>query len=193
VVGGGKVAARKAASLLECGARVKVVAPEVSPEVERLAGAVLERRRYEERDLEGMFLAIAATDDPEVNRRVSEDARRLGVPVNVVDSLEASDFIVPSVVRRGDLVIAISTSGHSPALARRLREDLEARYGEEYARLLALVSRVRRRLIAAGEHPSYDIWRDSLGREVLELVRAGREEEAEERLLGSLRREKCSL
>lgn len=196
VVGGGRVATRKTTSLLECGARVRVVAPRVVPDMERLAlaGKIgLERREYRREDLDGMFLVIAATDDPAVNRRVSADARSLGVPVNVVDSLDASDFIVPSVVRRGDLVIAISTSGHSPALARWLREELESRYGEEYARLLELVGRIRRQTIAEGEHFPYELWRDSLGNELVELLRAGREEEAERKLLSALRGKKCSL
>jgi len=156
VVGGGEVAVRKAAALIQCGAKVKVVAPEVSPQMERfvaLGKVSVERRGYENGDLKGIFLVIAATDNPEVNHRVSQDARNLGIPVNVADSVEASDFIVPSTMRRGELVIAISTSGHSPALARWIREDLEKRYGQEYARLVDLISKVRQRLLSEGGHP----------------------------------------
>jgi len=143
VVGGGKVALRKARALADAGARVRVVAPEFT------AGFAEDGRfeslaaRYEKGHLEGALVAVAATDDEAVNRRVAEDARAADVLVNVVDRPELCDFIVPAQVRRGDLLIAISTSGAAPSLARRLRERLEKELGPEYATLLEVLREVR--------------------------------------------------
>jgi len=143
VVGGGEVALRKARALADAGARVCVVAPKL------VAGFTEDGRfeclaaRYEKRHLEGALVAVAATDDEAVNRRVAEDARAADVLVNVVDRPELCDFIVPAQVRRGDLLIAISTSGAAPSLARRLRERLEKELGPEYATLLEVLREVR--------------------------------------------------
>lgn len=148
VVGGGKVAARKAAALLEHGARVRVVAPEISSELEGLSGrSGLEvvRDRFNPAHMEGAVLAIASTDDEAVNRAVYEEAGRRGVPVNVVDQPALCTFIVPSVVRRGDLSIAISTSGKSPAVAKRVRKKLEAEFGDEWGEYLDMMGEARRR------------------------------------------------
>lgn len=146
VVGGGEVAARKAEMLASCGATVAVVAPDIHPLLEPLiaAGKVQpERRPYRAGDLNGASLAIASTDSEAVNRAVFADAQKAGMPVNVVDVPELCSFIVPSVVERGDLVIAISTSGKSPAMAKRIRRDLEERFGPEYEAMLALMGEVR--------------------------------------------------
>ena len=121
VVGGGPVALRKVNILLEHEANVEVISPELCPELSQLAKSraiqVLQRN-YNGGDLQGVFIAIAATDDGEINNKVAEEARAKGVLVNVVDDLEHSDFIVPSQFRRGDIAIAVSTAGKSPALAR---------------------------------------------------------------------------
>lgn len=149
VIGGGEVAERKVTSLLESGARVTVVAPAVTPEVAGLAavGAVrLHRRRYTPGDLAGCRLAYAATDDPAVNRAVRAEATERGVWLNVADQPELCDFLAPAVVRRGDLTLAVSTNGASPALARRIREALERRFGPEYADALARLRAERERL-----------------------------------------------
>ena len=153
VVGGGQVAARKIASLLEAGAQVRVVSPQVCEEI-RLAAQEgrleLEMRGYRPGDLRGMRLVIAATDDPAVQEAVFSEAEVLGIPCNVVDKPEYCSFIVPSVVKSGDLTIAISTSGASPALARRLREELEGSFGPEWGRFLELMRRWRKEILSRG-------------------------------------------
>lgn len=151
VVGGGNVALRKVEGLLAAGAQIVVVALELDKELEALiaAGKVgVARRAYEPADLEGMFLVIVATDDREVNHAVSAEAMRRGLLVNVVDDPDASNFIVPAVVRRGGLTIAVSTGGASPALARRLREQLEAQFGPEYGELIELLATLRPEIMA---------------------------------------------
>ena len=146
VIGGGAVAERKTESLLEYGASVRVVSPDLTP---RLAGLKSEGRiehvesDYRPEHLEGAFLVIGATDDREANRRISGDAGAAGIPVNIVDDPELCTFFVPASVRRGDLVISVSTSGSSPSLARTIREELEARYGPEYGRLADLLGSLR--------------------------------------------------
>jgi len=153
VVGGGRVAERKVQSLIDFGARVDVVSHALSPELEALEdeGRIrLAGREFSESQLDGALLVIAATDDEEANRRISDSARKRGIPVNAVDQPEDCTFIVPAVVRRGDLLLAVSTSGRSPALAKRLRKDLEERYGPEYAAFLAIMGRVRREVLAQG-------------------------------------------
>jgi len=153
VVGGGEVALRKVQSLFKNGARVTVVAPTATEFLRRMASKgeiALSLRKYRESDLEGAFMVIAATSDRKVNSAVSMDARRRGVLVNVVDSPGECDFYVPSVVARGDLVLAVSTGGKSPALARKIREDLERAYGPEYDRFLRLMGIVRRKIMAEG-------------------------------------------
>jgi precorrin-2 dehydrogenase/sirohydrochlorin ferrochelatase len=146
VVGGGEVAERKARALLECGARVTVVAPEVTPALARLAaeGCVAhEQRAYREGDLEGAAVAFVAVDDAETSARAASDARAVRVPVNVADRPEMCDLLVPSVLRRGRLAIAVSTGGASPAWARRLRERLEGEIGPEWGRLMDALASVR--------------------------------------------------
>lgn len=148
VVGGGTVAERKVETLLGFGAEILVVSPTLTPSLEELyrTGRILvERRPYREGDLERAFLAIGATDDREVNRRLSEEAKRRGIPVNIVDDPLLSTFIAPSIVKRGDLVIAISTGGASPALAKRIRQELEEHYGEEYGEALQALQQFRER------------------------------------------------
>lgn len=150
VIGGGAVAERKVASLLESGARVTVVAPACTRGLAALAksGAIrLLSRPYASGDLGGCRLAYAATDDAEVNRAVHAEAAARGVWLNVADRPELCSFTAPAVVRRGDLTVAVSTNGASPALARRIREDLERRFGPEYARALAVLRAERARLL----------------------------------------------
>ncbi len=143
VVGGGDVAYRKAVSLKEAGAQVVVISPELSREFLKEEGLTILRQKYEKRCLEGATLVIAATNEQEINQRVWEEARRHGLLVNVVDQPELCNFIVPSVVNRGELQISISTGGASPALARRMREELEDRFGPEYGDFIGLLSKMR--------------------------------------------------
>jgi precorrin-2 dehydrogenase/sirohydrochlorin ferrochelatase len=156
VVGGGVVGTRKATSLLSCNARVTVVSPEATEELRSLAarGALtLIQRVYDRADLQGMFLVIGATDDEELNRRISADAERLNLLCNIADRPEKCNFILPAVVQRGDLVITVSTSGQSPALSKKLRQDLQAQFGNEYALLLDLLGAIRKRLLAEEHAP----------------------------------------
>jgi precorrin-2 dehydrogenase len=151
VVGGGAVAARKVDALLAAGARVTVVAPRLAAALaERVArGEVAHRARpYASGDLAGARLAYAATDDEALHARIAADAEAAGVLLNVVDRTPLCSFIVPAQLSRGDLTVAISTGGASPALARRVRRDLERQLGPEYARAVDLLARLRRRLQA---------------------------------------------
>ena len=143
VVGGGEVACRKAESLVACGAHVTVVSPEFCPELARLEGVRLIQRRFEEHDVAGSTLVFAATSDPEANRLVARAARRRRVWVNVVDTPAECDFIVPASVARGDLVISVSTGSASPALASRLRQQIEELLPPSYAGYVALLGELR--------------------------------------------------
>ncbi len=149
VVGGGAVAERKVASLLSAGAQVTVVAPRLTAALtaQVAAGAIAHRRRtYCDGDLDGARLAYAATDDEALHADLARAATAAAVPLNVVDRPQWCSFIVPAVLRRGALTVAISTGGASPALARRLREDLDRHLGPEYERALDLLARLRRHL-----------------------------------------------
>jgi len=148
VVGGGVVAERKVRALLEAGGEVLVVSPALTPGLEALKreGRIVHLARpYQPGDLAGSFLVFGATDDHRVNRRLADEAKAAGVLANMGDSPTSGTFLAPAVLTRGDLVIAISTGGDSPALARKIREDLESVYGEEYAELLNVLERVRER------------------------------------------------
>jgi precorrin-2 dehydrogenase/sirohydrochlorin ferrochelatase len=149
VVGGGEVARGKIEGLVRTGARVTVVATRVVEAIHRLVteGAVaLVLRGYAPEDVRGFQLVIAATDDPDVNRSVAADARRAGALVNVVDRAELSSFIAPAVLAHGDLQIAVSTSGASPAFAVFVRDRLRAHIGPEFGLALSILRRVRDRL-----------------------------------------------
>lgn len=162
VIGGGEVAARKAGRLLDCGAKVFVVSPKLTPELMTLqADGVIEHiaADYNVRFIEGAALIVGATDDEKTNAAVSSDARSLGIPVNIVDDPQKCDFILPSVMERGDLTIAIGTGGKSPALARHLREELAAKYGGEYEILLKILGGLRHQMKKSG---TGKIWFDSL-------------------------------
>ncbi|HHV35678.1 MAG TPA: bifunctional precorrin-2 dehydrogenase/sirohydrochlorin ferrochelatase [Syntrophomonadaceae bacterium] len=146
VVGGGTVAARKAASLIECGADVRLVSPHLTEELEREVerGKInYIKRGFEKVDLEGVYMVICATDNAELNRKISEYCEALHIPVNVVDNPELSSFYVPSVIQRGPLSISITTGGNSPLFARRLREELEEEISQEYGELVMLLGQMR--------------------------------------------------
>jgi len=148
VVGGGEVAERKVETLLDFGAHVCVVSPVLTPTLEAWASEgriTVERRLYQEGDLEGAALAIGATDDRDVHKRVASEAKQLGILVNIVDDTGLCTFIAPAIVKRGDLVIAISTGGASPALAKQIRRELEVAYGQEYTEVLEAFQKLRER------------------------------------------------
>ena len=186
VVGGGAIAERKVAGLLPCGARVRVVAPELTPELARLAerGEIEHRERdYQPGDLEGAVLALAEPGGAVRDEAFSAEAEARGIFANVEDVTGRCSFIAPAIVRRGDLVIAISTSGRAPALAVRLRQRLEQELGPEYGALLELAGRLRAPLARAV--PEFEErrrrWYELVDSEVLSLFRDGRAAEARER------------
>ncbi|OFV89874.1 MAG: hypothetical protein A3J75_04080 [Acidobacteria bacterium RBG_16_68_9] len=149
VVGGGDVAERKVASLCDAGARVTVISPRVVPALARRAEArsIDHRpRRYRSGDVAGFFLVYAATNDEALHAQIAREAEDAGALVNVVDRPHLCRFIVPSVMSRGDLVVAVSTGGKSPALARHVRQRIEETVGPEYERALAVLARLRERL-----------------------------------------------
>jgi siroheme synthase-like protein len=156
VVGGGEIGLEKVEGLLACDGDVVLVSPEAEPQLQRLAAEgslVWEQREYEERDLEGSFLVIAATDDSEQNIRIYHDAERRAMLANVVDVPPLCNFILPAIIRTGPLAIAISTAGASPALAKRIRNEIADEYGEPYAKLAIMLNEVRG--WAKGTLPTY--------------------------------------
>jgi precorrin-2 dehydrogenase / sirohydrochlorin ferrochelatase len=156
VVGGGQVGTRKVRTLLACGARVTVVSPEVTAELSQLGqqGQILiALRDYCTADLESAFLVIGATDDPGLNRRIHRDAEAAQRLCNIADQPDLCNFVLPAVVTQGDLIIAVSTSGRSPAFAKHLKRRLQDQFGPEYGQLLDLMGAIRRRLLAAEHAP----------------------------------------
>lgn len=183
LVGGGEVAAQKARPLLDAGVRLRIVAPALTASLRACVDAG--EARWEERevrpgDVAGAAVVVCATDRRAVNRTVYEEASAAGIPVNVVDDPELCSFIVPSVVRRGPLQVAISTGGRSPAFAKFMRHRLEEAIGDEYGALAELAGRMRDRAREAGV--GYED-RDRIAAEalprLLDLLRAGRAAEAE--------------
>ena len=191
VIGEDAVRAGKAEALLDAGARVSVVATGPSRRLEQLAGrgASVERRGYLPGDLAAAFLCVAASSDPDVRSAIASEARARGVLVNVMDDVPNCDFAAPAVVRRGDLTLAIGTGGRSPALARRLREELSERYGPEWTEAVRVIGDVRADTFSA--LPDLEDrarrWASALDiDELLRLVREGRSAEAAGRLTARL-------
>jgi precorrin-2 dehydrogenase/sirohydrochlorin ferrochelatase len=190
VVGGGEIGLEKVEGLLACDGEVTLIAPEAEPELERYAeeGSIRWQRRVYggPQDLEGVFITIAATDETDVNIAVYEDAERRAMLVNVVDVPPLCNFILPAIVRTGPLAIAISTAGASPALAKRMKREIAAMFGEPYAQLAVLLNDVRgwakgtlptyqdRKQffegIVNGEHDPVALLREGRGEEVRELI-----------------------
>lgn len=150
VIGGGAVALRKIEGLLSAGAKVIVISPTITKPVKALAdkGSIkLIKRKYQEGDLIGVFLVVSASNDRKVNESVFKEAQKKGVLINAVDDPERCSFIVPSIVDRDPLLIAISTSGKAPLLAKRMRERLEEEIGDEYGGFTDLIGKVRNKLL----------------------------------------------
>jgi siroheme synthase-like protein len=191
VVGGGRVAFRKVTTLLNCGADITVISPKPHAEISKLfknKAIQLVRRNYERGDLRRAALSIAATHVKEINRKVAEESKKNGTPVNVVDDAELSDFIIPSSFRRGDLSVAVSTSGMSPALAKKIRAKLEKKIGIEYAYLLSLIAEIRSEIKKKGLRVSAKTWQESLDLDsLILLLKAGRHDEAKATVLGKLK------
>jgi precorrin-2 dehydrogenase/sirohydrochlorin ferrochelatase len=156
VVGGGPVAFRKARMLMDCGAEVTVVSKDFCAEFQQfneMSSISLVQRQYFSSDLDEKLLVIGATDDSELNRRISADAEKKNMLCNIADVPDICNFILPSVIRRGDLVISVSTSGKSPAFAKHLRKELETNFGDEYARFLDLMGAIRKKLLQIEHAP----------------------------------------
>lgn len=159
VIGGGAVAGRKIASLLDAGATVAVVAPELSAEIARLAasGAITAKAaRYQASDLVGAFLAVAATNDPETNRRIADDARHRGILVAVTGEPGSGNCSFPALLRRGDLEVSVSTNGTCPGFAAVVRDQLATVIGEEYGTILAALAQEREKLLTEGRSSTYN-------------------------------------
>jgi precorrin-2 dehydrogenase/sirohydrochlorin ferrochelatase len=182
VVGGGRIALRKVEGLLACGARVRVVAPRIDPALRVLPDVTFDERPWRPDDLAGTWLVIAATDDPAVNAAVYDAGQRAGIWVNGADDPANCSFTLPSVVRRGDLQVAVSTGGRSPALASWLRRRLEGEIGPEYGVLLDILATEREGLKAAGRSTEGLDWNSALDSDMLDLIRTGDLAHARERL-----------
>jgi len=173
VVGGGRVALGKVRGLLDAGAAVTVVAPEVVDELAALEGVRIERRPYAAGEAASYRLVVTATGVREVDQVVFDDAEAAAVWVNSADDPARCSFTLPARVRRGDLLVTVSTGGRSPALASWLRERFEAELGPEYALLLDLLAEERERLKATGASSELSGWNSALGSGMLDLVREG--------------------
>jgi precorrin-2 dehydrogenase/sirohydrochlorin ferrochelatase len=189
VIGGGPIAERKVEGLLAAGAAVTVVSPSLTPGLVALARGGRIRhlpREYGPGDVAGSRLALAATGKREVDAAASREGRERGVWVNAADDPELCDFTLPATLRRGDLVVAVSTGGASPALARAVREELEGHLPESYAALADIVAEVRRELRQRTCSPGGEAWRRALDADLRRLVAEGRREEAKASLLARL-------
>ena len=188
VIGGGGVGTRKVKTLLDCGARVMVISPTVSQQLQDLAtsGEIkLEERSYQSEDLNDMFLVIGATDDEKLNKQISSDADRLNTLCNIADRPEVCNFILPSIVHRDDLVITISTSGKSPALAKKLRKSFENQFGEEYGTLLHLLGAIRKKLLQQAHEPEAHkpLFEQLINSDLIMMIQKGKTEKIDSLLL----------
>ena len=191
VVGGGTIALRKVKMLLDCGADITVVSPNPHLGMAKLSEKKTIRlihRDYKVGDLMDATLAVASTDVREINRTVAHEAKKLGILVNVVDDPRLSSFILPSFFRRGNLTIAVSSAGKSPALVRKIRSNLEKSLGKEYATLLSLISEVRSALKERGYVVDGETWQEVLDLKLLiRLIQKGQGEKAKILLLNKLK------
>ncbi len=185
VVGGGPIAARKAEGLLACGATVHVVASQVGADM-RALDVTWDERPYRTGDLAGSRLVVTATGVAEVDAAVFADGEVAGIWVNSADDPEHCSFTLPAVVRRGPVVLTVSTGGHSPALAVWLKERIGAHIGPEYEVLAGLLSEERDAVRAQGRSTEGVDWRSALDSDMLELIRSGRVQQAKERLQACL-------
>ncbi|MCX6346100.1 MAG: bifunctional precorrin-2 dehydrogenase/sirohydrochlorin ferrochelatase [Armatimonadetes bacterium] len=189
VIGGGGIAYRKAQALVDAGSRVKLISPEVDKRIEALKNVIVVRRVYQPGDLDGYALVFAATGNREVNSIIAHEAAEKGIPINVVDDPELCSFIVPAILRRGDLMIAVTTSGKGPALSKKIKNQLENIFGEEYAPYIALLGEMRERVKEL--YPTQTEREAAMNRvidnsEVLDLLRDGRDQEARETALSCI-------
>jgi len=191
VVGGGSVGTRKVLTLLDCGAIVTVVSPDINEKLLELAGngsITWKKRSYLTSDLDTIFLVIGASDDEELNRQISADAEKLNMLCNIADRPDVCNFILPSIVNRGDLVISISTSGKSPAFAKKLRKELEKQFGVEYIEFLRLMGAIREKLLSEKHEPEAHkhIFERLISSDLVEMIKNNRKEDIDSLLFNIL-------
>ena len=187
VVGGGSVAERKVQSLLAAGASVAVLSPEIT---ESLADMVRERRItyisrcYQYGDIDGFFIVICATNNKEVNQWIADEANQAGALVNVIDAPEDGNFVVPSQIARGDLLLTVSTNGKSPALAKKIGAQLAQQYGPEYGLYLDLLAKARLKIkeVISSSKERELFWRQMIDDQVINLLKEGKIQEAEAKI-----------
>ncbi len=176
IVGGGPVGIRKAATLERCGAKVRIISETFLTGIDELkkTGICFVKKKYEKQEMKGMFLVFAATNNADLNQEIKKDALELGILCNIADSLDNSDFLLPSTVERGNLVIAVSTSGSSPAMAKKIRQDLGFQFGPEYATFLQLMENIRKRFLLSDNDPDENkkIFYDLIDKGLLEFIKA---------------------
>jgi precorrin-2 dehydrogenase/sirohydrochlorin ferrochelatase len=183
IIGGGNVCARKAETMMNYGAKVTIVSPEFTDEIEQWAknGALqIKRKKYDEHDLEGANIVIASTDDQSVNEQIAADCRRRRIPVNVVDVTPLCEFIVPAIIEKGSVTLAVSTGGKSPALARTLKEDLQRMVGPEYAEVNDVLGTLRdsAKRVLPTDVDRKRFFDGIIARGILDMLRQGRRREA---------------
>jgi siroheme synthase-like protein len=190
IIGGGNVCARKAETMMNYGAKVTIVSPEFTEEIEQWGAAgklTMRRKRYEETDLDGANIVIASTDDTATNERIAADCRRRRIPVNVVDVTPLCEFIVPAIVESGSIRIAVSTGGKSPALARTLKEDLQRMVGSEYAEVNDVLGSLREsaKNVLPTDADRKRFFDGIVAAGILGMLRDGRRREAYETIAGA--------
>jgi len=178
VIGGGSVGTRKILTLLSCGANVTVVSTAATEKLHQLSnnGVIkLKERPFQTTDLDDRFLVIGATDNQELNFNIHAEAERRGLLCNIADRPKVCNFILPSIVNRGDLIIAISTSGKSPAFAKKLRKHLEKEFGDEYAELLKLMGAIRKKLLSQDHEPEAHkhLFEQLIERNLVQMLKEG--------------------
>jgi len=185
VIGGGTIAERKVSSLLDSGGSVSVIAPFITDHLRGLSQEnkiTFINREYEKGDLKGAFLVIAATDSSQVNKSVYEETRELGIMADIVDEPQLCDFIVPSCIRRGPLIITVSTSGKSPCLSKKIRKDLESIYSEAYGTFTSMLGNMRERVQKEIPVPEKrkKFWETLMESNIPELLKKGKHRDVEE-------------
>ena len=189
ILGGGTIAQGKIAALRDAGAKITVISPEATDGIKRAAqrgDITFEQRVYEQGDLEGAFIAVAATNVWHVNRQIYEEAEKLGVLLNVVDDPDQCTFIAPSIVRRDPITLAVSTGGASPALARKMRETLAEAPALKWADLAGALGRARRVIKEQRTVIDPSRWQCVITEDLLELVQSGQEDQAVDIILSQL-------
>ena len=187
VIGGGIIATRKIKSLLAAQAQVFVISPQVTSIIQTLIDNQKINyiaRDYQAGDIKGCFLVICATNNKKVNKMIAEEAESLGLLFNVIDDSTDSNFTVPAVIRRNDLLLTVSTNGKSPAVAKQIKAELSLIYGEEYGYFLNLIAKYRQELKTKVKNSKERecFWRDNLNKDILTLLKEGKLDEAEAKI-----------